>query len=219
MRSIRPPGLSSAASSADLHLRLGAGDFDLLDVVRGAARVQSSVTVDEFGHVGRAGAGADAEQAAIGERPVEGVDRVGEAAGLADLVPKPRGQAAAEHVGKQMGGVVAGSLKEQPGKPEHEVGLFEPAGDAPLAARIAAAFGAVRSDGAAWRRSDARRRLDDARRAPRRRRRRAPSAGRVFAGHEGADRAAVEGVDRCRACPRIGRPIAWPAKAVSMKAS
>ena len=58
--------------------------------------------LDQLRQIGRGRAGADAEQAAIGERPVEGVDLVGEAALLAHFVPKPRGQSAAEHLGEHM---------------------------------------------------------------------------------------------------------------------
>ena len=45
---------------------------------------------DELADILRRGAGADAEDAAIGEGPVEGVDRIGEAALLADLLEQAR---------------------------------------------------------------------------------------------------------------------------------
>ena len=121
------------------------------------------------------------------ERPVEGVDPVGEAALLAHLVPKPRGEAAAEHLGEHVGRVVARVLERAARQAEDDVGLFEPA-----------------RGGAVRRRCRRPARLAGLRRRESRRtalgaghhglvldragRREHHALGRVFARHEGADR-------------------------------
>ena len=53
----------------------------------------------------RPGRGVDAEDAGVGEAPVEGVDRVAEAALLAHLLEEPRRHAAAEDRGEDLRGV------------------------------------------------------------------------------------------------------------------
>ena len=117
-------GVSSAVEQRDLHLRLGADDFDLADVVRRLAHAIQR-HLHEFGDIGAAGAGADAEQAAIGEGPVKSVDRIGKAAGFTHLVPEPRGQPAAENMREEVDGVIARILEREARQPENDIGLFE----------------------------------------------------------------------------------------------
>jgi hypothetical protein len=70
----------------DLELGLGAGDLGFFHVAHRSPGARGR-HLHKLGQVGPRGAGADAEQAAIGERPMEGIDAVGEAALLAHLVP------------------------------------------------------------------------------------------------------------------------------------
>ena len=84
-----------------LHLRLGADQLDLADVLR---RLDHAVErhVHQLSHIRSRRSGADAEEAAIGEGPVERIDGIGEAAGLAHLMPEARGQPAAENMGEEV---------------------------------------------------------------------------------------------------------------------
>ena len=95
---------------------------------------------DQFARILRRGPGADAEDAAIGERPVEGIDRIGEAALLAHLLEQARRQAAAEHRGEDLERVMRAAGEGQAGQAEHEMDLFLVAADARFAAAVLAGF-------------------------------------------------------------------------------
>ena len=72
-----------------------------------------------------AGAGIDAEDAAVAVRMREGVDRIDEAALLADLLEEPRGHAAAQRGREHVRRPVVGSACGTPREAEDEMHLFE----------------------------------------------------------------------------------------------
>ena len=67
---------------------------------------QSKLDRDELGKLAPAARGIKAEQAGVGIGPVEGMDRIGEAALLAHFLEQARGHAAADDIGEDMRGIL-----------------------------------------------------------------------------------------------------------------
>ena len=111
----------------------------------------------EFRRLVLAGAGIDAEQAAVAIAVGKGMDRVDEAALLAHLLEEARRHAAAERRRQHRGGVIVGVVEHEPGEPEHQVQLLEVALLALVAADIARRLGRDRPLGRAARRAACRR--------------------------------------------------------------
>src|SRR5690554_1485662 len=75
-------------------------------------------------HLFLAGGGCDAEDAAVGKGPMEGVDGVAETALLADLLKQPRTHAAAKDGGEDLYGVEAVGVVGAAFQAENDVGLL-----------------------------------------------------------------------------------------------
>src|SRR6185437_13915695 len=80
---------------------------------------------DQLDDLFRPGAGIDAEDAAVTVAVREGIDRVDEAALLADLLEQARRHAAAERGREYGSGIVVGIGIGETGKAEHDVNLLE----------------------------------------------------------------------------------------------
>ena len=102
---------------AGLHLRAGAGQFGL-----GHAGLHLAQLLERHRHqllrLALAGAGIDAEQAAIHVGRGEGIDRIDQPALLPDLLEQARGHAAAQQGGEHHRGVVVRvAIGDRAGKP------------------------------------------------------------------------------------------------------
>ena len=87
----------------------------------------------QFGDLVLAGRGGDAEDAAVGKGPVEGIDRVAEAALFAHFLEQARAHAAAEDRGQNLRGVEAVGIVGAALEAEDDMGLLV-VGEQPLLA-------------------------------------------------------------------------------------
>ena len=86
-------------------LRARAVELFLQDALAGLAAAPSTMTGTSSAMSLCAGRGMDAEDAGVGEAPVEGIDRVAEPALLAHFLEQPRRHAAAEDHRKHLRGI------------------------------------------------------------------------------------------------------------------
>ncbi len=109
---------------ARLQLRAGAAEFRLRDMGLDLAQF-SQHDRHQFGDLAFAGAGVDAEQAAVLERRGKRVDRIHQSALFANLLEQPRRHAAAQERRKQHGRVIIRIGIAHGGEPEDHVHLVE----------------------------------------------------------------------------------------------
>ncbi len=142
----------------------------------------------------------DAEQAGIGEAPVEGIDRVAEAALLAHLLEQARGHAAAEQ--RWRGSARRGNLRRMRAGPRSRAGSAPPSACAVRARRrrhnARPRHRRAVVEGSAAKRSSAKR--HQAARGRRRRRRTAPSRGRDSGGRDSRQMVRAGAAHRLGAC-------------------
>ena len=134
--SARAAGRSSPISRPDLQLRLGAGHF--LGTGRlGDRRHFAGDNGRQLGGLGLAGAGIDADHAAIGEGMREGVDRIAQPALLTHFLEQPRGHAAAQRGRIDLGRIDVRIGAGDPGKSVGDMHLFVIFSEPQIAAAIA----------------------------------------------------------------------------------